>query len=201
MSYEYQIPAFYLINTIPFEPIKKVRILCEALIGSTSAGKREQFEDLYKVAVALDSAKEGDEPICIAWPFECNQQNFDKYIAPWLKRFPDFSYRNPLERDNKLKELRYVTYEKEENGKVTQYTYMELGWQNFFIITTKLGLSPIALSELKAEFSVHAMKVVMPAITEMLKDVPVLVPSAALKPTSQKPTEKFTGVEGRLEAK
>jgi len=200
MDYHYQISAFYLMNTISHEPVKKVRILCEALMGWASNEKRGRFEDLYKIAVALDSAKRDDEHLCIAWPFENNETNYNKFIKPWLKLYPDFQYMNELEKEKKLSKLKYIEYEKEVEGRVTRFRQLDFGWENFYAITTKLGLSTIALDELKAEFSVYAMGTVMGALTEMLKDVPALVPSSALKAQGKTPTEKFEGITGRLDA-
>ncbi len=200
-TYQYQIPALYLMNTIPMEPIRKIRIQCEALLGTLPQAKREELLDLYKVAVALDAANRDRDHICVAWPFENTEANFARYIAPWLKIFPDFQYRNELEKGHKLSKLKYVVVEIDEGGSKVQYRRLDAGWENFFTITTKLGLSAIALDELKAQFSVYAMGRVMSELTDVLKNTPVLVPSSALKAHGKKPTDKFGGVKGSLDAK
>jgi len=156
----------YASNTITLAPVKKIRILCEVLKALPLPEDVEtKIDDIYTVAVALDGCSSQDSPICVPWPFAQTEENFERYIAPWLKRFPDFSYINELDKQHKLQRVLYKVVE--VDGKAV--TTPNEPWEQFFVITTKLDLSVAALEELKAQFAKWAMAPVMREIAQRLE--------------------------------
>ena len=124
--------ALYLtfLKTLEMEPVRKIRVYASMLIGSREDNKNDPELDLvYRVAISLEKAD-----YTIPWAFELSEENYNKYIKPWLKRFPSFFYMNDL--DKMMKE------EKMKNMKE---------WEKFFYITTNC-IDKKSIEELKTQF-------------------------------------------------
>jgi len=156
----------YMTGVIGLPPIKKIRVLCEILMGIPLAeDAKTKIDDIYAVSIALDGCSTQDSPLCVPWPFSPTKENFDRYIAPWLKTMPDFEFANELDRDLKLKRVIFKTIQ--VDGKTV--TVENEPWEQFFIITSRVGLSPVALGELRSQFAKWAITPVMREITKVLE--------------------------------
>ena len=138
--------AAYIGGIVSQPPVRKIRILCEILKGrQLPEDVAHKVDDVYAAAMALDSCEKWENPICIPWPFPKTKENFDRYIAPWLTKMPDFRYTNELEKRIKIGKLM--------NAKEP--------WEQFFLITTELNLTFTSLEELKVQFAKWAMGIIM----------------------------------------
>ncbi|MEM4235283.1 MAG: hypothetical protein QXU75_09085 [Candidatus Methanomethylicaceae archaeon] len=142
----------HLLTSIGQEPLKKIRLICEAklMVG----GDGEEMNKIYKVAISLMSVSKGN---VINWAFVKSEKSYEEYIKPWLNGYiPDFNFVNKLDRDVKIKKL------VDETTKAPKPA-----WEQFFIITSTIGVTDVALGEMRGMFVVHAMPIVMREFAEL----------------------------------
>lgn len=94
--YEHIISEYVAQAVITKEPLKKTKVICEASFFVPDPKREELAIDSEKtkilddVANALLTASKqtnrnmGIDFINVPWPFYCNEENFNKYIAPWF---------------------------------------------------------------------------------------------------------------------
>lgn len=97
-----QLLAAKLISANRSKPLQRIRYISEAAWFAKEKAENlgmELVETLYKVSVALDSVerdKHWDNRYTyfmlypVPWPFEKTQENFERYVKPWLKSFPNY---------------------------------------------------------------------------------------------------------------
>lgn len=142
--------AQHLLNSINAEPLKKIRLICEAHM---LLSKPECIMDIYKVAISLSQV---DEKNRVPWVCPKTEETFKTLIEPWLGDYmPDFNFVNDLDKMIKLKKLY------DENG--NQFPK----WKIFFKITSEYGVSDIGLNELKVNFIFYAMPKVMSLFSDI----------------------------------
>lgn len=146
----------HVMNAINADPVKKIRLLLEGGLAKVRMCRKKEeirriLREIYLVANSLDNAIIKYENAFIPWSFSHTKENYEKFIKPWLVTFPDYYIENELDKYIKQEKLRG----KEE-------------YEAFFILTSKIGITELALKELKVQFSSYAMPYVLEALDEIV---------------------------------
>lgn len=146
------LPLMHASVSLNAEPVRKIRLLLEGALSRIRYCKgsdelKDQLVGIYKVANALDNAITVFGSSYIPWTFPKTKENYEKFVKPWLETFPDIKFSNSLDRQIKLQKVAG----KEE-------------YEQFFIVTTQIGVSDVALREMKAQFASWAMPTVLESV-------------------------------------
>ncbi|MBS7635343.1 hypothetical protein KEJ34_07685 [Candidatus Bathyarchaeota archaeon] len=134
--------AQHLVLSVGAEPLRKVRLICEAAF-MVPEGKlqidKQQLEAVYKVVLSfLNSNMTKEGTISIAWGFPLTEESYEKYVAPWQKS------NVPLIISGDYKRAEVKSRE-----------------EKFLYETYSLDLYPASFYFLKAEFLSWAIPIVM----------------------------------------
>lgn len=153
--------AKHLISSIAADPLRKIRLICEAFL---MRHRDEEMENIYAVATSLLSY---DDQNRVAWSFSQTEENFERFIKPWLIKLPDFLFYNSLDRQVKIRKL--VREEVDQEGNIK--TIQKPTWEQFFVITSVIGVTDVALGEMRGMFVVYAMPIVMKRAGMLVEEI------------------------------
>lgn len=154
--------AKYLSATITAEPMEKTRLVCEAAMMTEELARKygAVLSSTHKIALSLSTPNPSDLFIAVPWPFPATAESFSAFIQPWLVTMPYPQYSNEIVRQQQEAELQ-----------------TRPAWEQFFLVTQKLNLSPVALWQLRHEFYTYAMPAIMQITADLSK---VLSPASFL---------------------
>lgn len=146
--------AKYLVAAINAQPLTKIRLICEAALMNAELAQKygEGIITLNQIAMSLATPNPRDSFIAVPWAFQPTEANYNKLVKPWLLTFPYAQYGNELVREKQLLELQ----DKPE-------------YEQFFIITQKQNLNPVALWQMRHEFYNYALPVIMAIAGDLTK--------------------------------
>jgi hypothetical protein len=132
----------HLAYAVGAEPMQKVRLICEAayMVPSEELEKadvdQQLVETLYRVALSLSNSRVSPSgTVRCAWSFQHTRENFNQYIAPWIKNA--LCTIAVVGRDSKQKEELMEQFEFDES---------------FWILTSDWEITLESFQILKAEF-------------------------------------------------
>jgi hypothetical protein len=154
-----QLLANHLILAVNAEVLHKLRLTLEAayMVDHTKVKiDKEQLDTLYSLTLSFLGTNEKTDFISIAWAFTETEQNFSKYVKPWLQPVPlSFSHDTEFMRQQKQKQLDESSTE----------------WQRFFLITKELNLHQSSFNILKGLFLKWSLPQVMTIFEKLSKQV------------------------------
>ncbi len=135
-SYE-QLLCQHLIKSVGAPPLEKIRLVAEAaFMVPDSPVDKETLDVLYKVVMSFNRTREDIvDPIqkwsfYIAWVFERDNEDFEKYILPWSPS---------------LEGINMIEIRSQETMK--QVKELEFGPTKFFFVTSQIHISGLAALE------------------------------------------------------
>lgn len=147
--------AYYLNVAVTAEPMEKIRLICEAaMLTKLSEQHRPTITRLHKLAVSLRVTKIREDFIAVPWAFAETEQNYQYYLTPWLNPQPTFQWTNEAVRQEQEAKLK---------GKEV--------WQQFFLITSHMNLSPVSLLSMKNDFFTWAIADLQAVVADLTKSV------------------------------
>ena len=107
-----QLLCQHLIRSVASDPVEKVRLICEAaMMGPDTPVDKENLEIIYQVSTGLtETRKDVMDPYVgkwhsmMMWGFARNEENFDRYIKPWIRTWDSLVYRTFSYREDNEKE-------------------------------------------------------------------------------------------------
>lgn len=139
----------HLIMSVASEPLRKVRLICEAgwMVDLDKIGLDiEQVETIYTVALSFLNTNPKTDFLSMAWGFSLTKENYERFVAPWRRKTSLFF----------VSSCRSDTDEKRERLNQTKNEA-----EHFYLMTYKLNLSFSSLQMLKSEFLRWALPHIM----------------------------------------
>jgi hypothetical protein len=142
--------AQHLIVAVNSPPVQKIRLVCEAafMVPKDKLNvDMHEVETIYVACLSLLHTPEKTDFISVAWAFPQTEENYARFIKPWHHRHVPifYTYSCGSERDEKRETLKKAQSEAEE----------------FFLITSNLGIHLASLQVLKSEFVAWAVPRIM----------------------------------------
>jgi hypothetical protein len=175
--------AQHLIVAVNSPPMQKIRLVCEAafMVPKDKLNvDMHEVETIYLTCLSLLHTPEKADFISVAWAFPQTEENYARFIKPWHNRHAPlfYTYSCIAERDDKRKSLEKAKSEAEE----------------FFLITSKLGIHPTSVQVLKSEFAAWAV----PRVMQVFEVVSRLVDPDLYKEVLESLKPGVKGYEGGL---
>jgi len=132
--------AQHLGASVMAEPISKVRLILEGSYmtpAKKSELNMEKIDTLYSICLSFLNTVTKSDFIAVPWTFEQTQENYSKYVEPWMRKVPIcFSSATEMSKQNKRKQLEQAESDAEK----------------FFLYTGELNLHLSSFQILKGLF-------------------------------------------------
>ncbi|MCJ7633775.1 hypothetical protein MUP77_15485 [Candidatus Bathyarchaeota archaeon] len=144
-----QLLAQHLIQSVPMDPMNKIRLILEAsfMVPRDKLDMDSELaETVYLIALGFLNTSVEIDFVSMAWGFNLSDENFERFIKPWHSNIPlGFSSSCDAERDDKHEEVKAADSEA----------------KRFFLLTHNLNLHPASFQCLKSEFLIWSIPIAM----------------------------------------
>jgi len=193
-----QLLCQHLILAVTAKPLKKISLICEAAMMAAGSEKDIDFElvqILHKLATSFQQAIHNrwyNARFCsINWSFATTEENFGKYIMPWLEggRLRYYPFLGSTMWKEEAEAIR-----REVDEWLASLPY----WQYFFTVTTQVQLTEESYRRLLGQFTGWALPQAMKMFAELSRLVQPQLYREMLTLLAGKPSEAGVENEGSM---